>query len=75
MQQNCRWFVITSADYWSFGFFGAGWKTAFASPPLAYFNRHPTVMQVLILWIMSSFHENDAGNRFVIPLRIVRHYH
>ncbi|KAG8946746.1 hypothetical protein FRC00_009415 [Tulasnella sp. 408] len=71
MQQNCRWFVITSADYWSLGFFGAGWKTGFASPPLAYFNRHPTVMQVLILWIMSSLHENDAGNRFVIPLRVM----
>ncbi|KAG9048347.1 hypothetical protein FS837_000219 [Tulasnella sp. UAMH 9824] len=71
LQHNCRWFVITSADYWSFGFFGAGWRTAFASPPLAYFNRHPTVMQVLILWIMSSLYENDGGNHFVIPLRVM----
>ncbi|KAG8927374.1 hypothetical protein FRC01_007570 [Tulasnella sp. 417] len=71
LAHNCRWFAITSADYWCFGVFGAGWTGGYTSPPLPYFNRHPTVLQILILWTMSSLYENHPETRFVIPLRFI----
>ncbi|KAG8953827.1 hypothetical protein FRC04_001457 [Tulasnella sp. 424] len=71
MGYNCRWFAITSADYWCFGIFGAGWKGGYSSPPLPFFSRQPTVLQVLNVWAMSSIYENHAANRFVMPLRLI----
>ncbi|KAG9050362.1 hypothetical protein FS837_005983 [Tulasnella sp. UAMH 9824] len=68
---DCRWFVVTSADYWSFGTFHAGWKTAYAIPALPFFNRTPTILQVLILWTMSSLYENEPETPFVLSLRVL----
>ncbi|KAG8982655.1 hypothetical protein FRB90_006641 [Tulasnella sp. 427] len=69
LKYHCRWFAITTADYWAFGMFASGWAGAFTSPPLPYFNQQPTVLQVLTLWTMSSLYENQRGNPFIMPIR------
>jgi len=62
--RNCPWFIVTTYTHWVFGVFSAGWTASFVSPLYAFDSCTPTILEVLVFWLISAM-GNPGG--FAVP--------
>ncbi|KAI9566451.1 hypothetical protein HD554DRAFT_1113745 [Boletus coccyginus] len=64
IHRNCRWFIVTTYTHWVFGVFSAGWTVSFVSPPYAFDSHTPTILEILVFWLVSAM---GYPGGFVVP--------
>ncbi|KAF8559553.1 hypothetical protein OG21DRAFT_1452712 [Imleria badia] len=64
ISRNCPWFIVTSYTHWVFGAFSTGWTASFVSPLYASDSRMPTILEVLVFWLISAM---GYPGGFVVP--------
>ncbi|KAF8136332.1 hypothetical protein EV363DRAFT_1211087 [Boletus edulis] len=62
--RDCPWFIVTTYTHWVFGVFSAGWTASFVSPLYAFDSHMPTVLEVLVYWLISAM---GYPGGFVLP--------
>ncbi|KAH7889719.1 hypothetical protein F5I97DRAFT_1846643 [Phlebopus sp. FC_14] len=65
---NSPWFIVSTYTDWVFGVFSAGWTASFVSPVFHYDSHGPTVLEVLLFWLVSAM--NLPGGWVVPEVRI-----
>ncbi|KAN0077311.1 hypothetical protein V8E55_011166 [Tylopilus felleus] len=64
ISRNCPWFVVTTYTHWVFGVFSSGWTTSFVSPLYAFDSHTPTILELLVFWLISAM---GYPGGFVVP--------
>lgn len=54
VSRNCPWFIVSTYTDWVFGVFSAGWTASFVSPVFAFDCHVPTVLELLLFWLVSA---------------------
>ncbi|KAH0830544.1 hypothetical protein J3R83DRAFT_1998, partial [Lanmaoa asiatica] len=62
--RDCQWFIVTTYTHWVFGVFSAGWTASFVSPVYVFDSRMPTILGVLVFWLISAM---GYPGGFVVP--------
>ncbi|KAF9246543.1 hypothetical protein BU15DRAFT_40045 [Melanogaster broomeanus] len=54
VSRNCPWFIVSTYTNWVFGVFSAGWTASFVSPVYASDCHVPTILELLLFWLISA---------------------
>ncbi|KAG9103020.1 hypothetical protein FRC06_000468 [Ceratobasidium sp. 370] len=67
-EHQSHFFIVTSYEQWAFGCFSKAWTRAFITPPYAYSDARPTIMERTLHWVLSAtLQVEHQNNGYIAP--------